>query len=408
MKATKASFVTSGATKASFVALLGAEVVSALGNRISMVAIPWLVLVTTHDPGLMGLAAAAELVPYLLAGVLAAPVADRLGLRAVSIACDLGSAVAMALIAGSEAGFPVLAGLIAVAGTLRGVGDRAKHVLLRPVAEAAGLGMARVAAAYEALARGAMVVGAPLGGVLILWLGARGAVWFDAVSFAMCGVVVAGLVRVVVPVAEAESYVGALRRGVRFLFADRLLSSMLLMIFVVNVFAQAGNAVLVPLWVAEVLGSPAALGVIFGSFAAGAVVGGVVFTALAPRLPRYPTFVVGLAASCAPPLLVLLTRDLTLVLAVTFAAGVAAATSNPILGALQYERVPEELQNRVFGLATAICYAGLPVGGVLGGAAVAVFGLAPALVVFGLLCLLLTVAPLFWYLVSPVVAGRVP
>jgi predicted MFS family arabinose efflux permease len=106
--------------------------------------------------------------------------------------------------------------------------------------------------------------------------------------------------------------------------------------------------------------------------------------------------------------LVLLTRDLTLVLAVTFAAGVAAATSNPILGALQYERVPDELQNRVFGLATAICYAGLPVGGVLGGAAVAVFGLAPALVVFGLLCLLLTVAPLFWYLVSPVVAGRVP
>jgi MFS family permease len=391
-----------------FGALLGAEVVSTLGNRISMVAIPWLVLVTTHDPGLMGLAAAAELVPYLLAGVFAAPVADRLGLRAVSVACDVGSAVAMALIAGSDAGFPVLAGLIAVAGTLRGVGDRAKHVLLRPVAEAAGLGMARVAAAYEALARGAMVVGAPLGGLLILWFGARGAVWFDAVSFALCGATVAALVRAVVPASEPEPYLGALRSGIRFLLSDHLLSPMLLMIFVVNVFAQAGNAVLVPLWVAESLGSPAALGVIFGSFAAGAVVGGVVFTALAPRLPRYPTFVVGLAVSCAPPLLILLTRDLTLVLAVTFAAGVAAATSNPILGTLQYERVPAGLQNRVFGLATAICYAGFPVGGVLGGLAVAVLGLTPALAVSGLLCLLLTVAPLFWYLVSPVAAGRVP
>jgi MFS family permease len=213
---------------------------------------------------------------------------------------------------------------------------------------------------------------------------------------------------VVPPVAEADSYAGALRGGVRFLLADRLLSALLLMIFVVNVFAQAGTAVLVPLWVADVLGSPAAIGVIFGSFAAGAVMGGVVFTALAPRLPRYPTFVVGLAVSCAPPLLILLTRDLTLVLAVTFAAGVAAATSNPILGALQYERVPAELQTRVFGLATAICYIGFPVGGVLGGVAVALFGLTPALVVIGLLCLLLTVAPLFWYLVSPVVAGRVP
>ncbi len=108
----KGAFLALGVRKAPFIALLSAEVVSALGNRISMVAIPWLVLVTTHDPGLMGLAAAAELVPYLLAGVLAAPVADRLGLRAVSIGCDLGTAVAMALIAGSDAGFPVLAGLI--------------------------------------------------------------------------------------------------------------------------------------------------------------------------------------------------------------------------------------------------------------------------------------------------------
>jgi hypothetical protein len=48
-----------------------------------------------------------------------------------------------------------------------------------------------------------------------------------------------------------------------------------------------------------------------------------------------------------------------------------------------------------------------PVGGVLGGAAVAALGLVPALVVSGSLCLLLTVAPLFRHLVPPVAAGRV-
>ena len=370
-----------------FVALLAADVISALGNRIAMVAIPWLVLVTTGDPVKMGLAAAAELVPYLLSGVFAAPVADRVGLRLTSIAADLGSAVAVAAIAVLP-GFPTLIGLVAVTGTLRGVGDRAKHVLLRPMTEAAGLDLARVVAGYESLARSAMLVGAPLGGLLIFWFGARGAMWADAATFAMCAALVTALVHPgQQPRAESEPYLAALRAGAEFLRRDRLLLLMISLIFVTNVFSQAGTAVFIPVWAADVLHSPAALGVVLGAFAAGGVTGSVTFTALATKLPRYPAFAIGLLIGDAPLLLILLSHNLPLVLAVAFVAGLAVSSVNPIIGAMQYERIPPELQNRVFGLVTAVCYAGLPIGGVLGGWAVAGLGLDTALLLAGLLCL---------------------
>jgi len=62
-----------------FVALIVADIVSALGSRISLVAIPWLVLTTTGSPTDMGLVSAAEMIPYLLSSMLLTPLADRLG-----------------------------------------------------------------------------------------------------------------------------------------------------------------------------------------------------------------------------------------------------------------------------------------------------------------------------------------
>jgi MFS family permease len=384
-----------------FFGLFAADITSALGNRISMVAVPWLVLVTTHDPARMGLATAAELVPYLLSGMLAAPLADRVGLRTASIAADAGSALAMAAIAATSGiTFPTLAGLMAVSGTLRGMGDRAKHVLLRPLAEAAGLRMVRVASVYEGLSRTAMLVGAPVGGLLVFWFSPQGAIWVDAATFAACGALVATLVTLPDGAGErteAEPYLTALRGGAVYLWRDRLLFTMVMLTFAANVFTLAATAVFIPLWIATVLHSPAALGVVLGALAAGAVLGSIVFTALAPKVPRYLTFLIGLAVAGAPPLVVLLSHNLSLVLSVTFVAGLATATCNPILGAMQYERVPHKLQNRVFGLASAICYAGMPLGAVLGGVAVAGLGLNPAVLLAGGLCLVVTVAPLFFY-----------
>lgn len=387
-----------------FVALFVADVVSVLGSRVSMLAIPWLVLVTTGSATKMGLVAGAEMLPYVLSGVLAAPLADRFGIRRTTIVTDAGSALAMAGIAAAPPlGFGWLLVLVAVAGATRGLGDRVKHVMLRPLAEEAGIKVIRVTSAYEGFSRTAMLLGSAVGGILIAWVGALGAIWVDAASFALCALVVATLVRLPEDAFPKqtpdtrEPYLVALRGGFRVLWRDDLLPSMIVMLFALNMFNQAGVAVFIPIWVEEVAHTPEALGLVLGTFAAGAVLGAIVFTAIAPKLPMYQTFMLGALLAGAPRWLILgLSHDMVLVCTVTFASGLAMAAVNPVIGAMLYERVPPELQTRAFGVCTAITFLGIPIGGVLGGLAVTGFGLTPAIIVAGVLCALATAAPWLW------------
>ncbi|HET6209609.1 MAG TPA: MFS transporter [Jatrophihabitans sp.] len=379
-----------------FTALLVADIASALGSRVSLVAIPWLVLVTTGSASDTGLIAAAEMVPYLLSSTLLTPLADRLGLRVSSVLCDLVSAVAMAGIAAfPHAGFGWLSLLVAVAGGLRGVGDRAKHVLLRPAALLAGYPLLRVTALYEGLTRLVTLLGSPLAGLLIVVSGAQGAIWVDAASFGWCALLVAGLVADVPAEDGREPYRTALAGGFRYLRGDRVLSGMLGTVFMLNLFANAATLVFIPVWARDVLHSPEALGLALGAFAGGALLGTLVFTIVAERLPRYPTFLLGALISGAPRLFAIgLSGTLAVVLVVSVLAGFGIAAVNPILGVAMYERVPDALQTRVIGLCTTVSFTGIPIGALAGGWAVTEFGLRQSLLVAGGLCLAVNLIPL--------------
>ncbi|MDI1461130.1 MFS transporter [Catellatospora sp. KI3] len=393
--------------KVPYVALLIADTVSSMGSRISTLAIPWLIWVTTASPSKMGIAVAAEMLPYVLTGVLAAPIADRVGLRRTIIAANIASAVAMAAIAGLPGmNYVVLLVLVAVAGGLRGIADRSKNVINRPIAKAAGIPIVRMTALYEGFTKTATLVGAPVGGLLIYWLGARGAVWFDAASFAFCALLVIALVKMppadpAEPAASPtptvkEPYFTALKGGFAHLAKDRLVFALVLITTASNLFTQAFT-VFVPLWVGEVLKSPAALGLISSALAAGGVLGGAVFIMLATKLPRYVAFTVGLIVGSAPRLLVMgLSHNLALVLVVTFLAGFAISSVNPIMGAMLYERTPAQLQTRVFGVAAAVSFIGIPLGGLLAGWSVDGLGLNRAILVSSIVLLAVSLLPLLF------------
>lgn len=378
--------------------LVGADLLSNLGTRISVVAIPWLVLETTGSPTRMGLVAAAETLPYMLSSALATPWADRFGVRRTAVTVDAASAAAMAVVALAPwLGFGALLALVAVAGGLRGIGDRVKHVLFKPAAERAGVPLIRLTSAYDGLTRGMTLFGAVLGGLLIDWVGVTRAIWLDAATFAACALLVGLLVRPPAPAQPAprESYLRALRGGFGHLRTDRVLLTMLIVVSASNMFANASVAVWIPLWVDRVLGDPAGFGLVLGVFSGGALLGNLLFTMAGTRLPRRLTFALGVTLSGAPRLLALALSDhLSVVLTVTFLSGIAIAAVNPLLGAALYERVPESLQTRVLGIAGSVAFLGLPVGALLGGASVALLGLTPALQVMAALCVLLTVGPL--------------
>ncbi len=416
--------------KVGVTALLVAEAVSTIGSRMSFFAIPWLVLVSTHSPAKVGLVTFAEMLPYVLSGVLSAPLQDRLGNWRTSIVADGASAVAVALIAlGSRVDFVLLMALVAIAGAVRATSDRSKNVILKPLLDAGGFNYIRLTTAYDGIARTSTLIGASLAGIAIAAFGAVGAVWINAVAFAIALVIVLALVPDPdrVPAAPAaggdpgsagagagsgagagtadgaaakpkESYLHSLWVGYDTYRRDRLLSGVSNSLFITNLFSQAVSVVFVPLWVLTVLHSPVALGYVSAAYGLGAILGAAVFTALAPYLPRYPSVVVGYIIGGAPRLLILaLTDNLLIVIAVNFIGGIAICVVNPSIQALFYQRVPGHLMARVAGIAIAIMFGGIPLGGLVAGVAVQTVGFTSAVLLVTALYFASTLEPVFRY-----------
>lgn len=394
------------ASRTSLIGILTACGISILGSRMTFVAIPWLVLVTTGSPTKMGLVAGAEMLPYVVASSIGGPLVDRIGIRRTAILSDLLSAVVMvAIVALHSHSFVWLLVLVTIAGGLRGLGDTSRKVLIPPLATAAGFSMARVTAAYDGISRLSMMLGAAVAGLLIAWVGAPAAILIDAATFAIAAAVVAAIMpsarrssAAAKPKKQREPYLQALRAGFAHVWQDKIAVGILGMLFAINIFNQASGVVFLPIWAAEILESPAAIGFVLGIFGLGAVLGNVAFTILVTKVPRYAVFTLGFLLGGPPRFLVLAISDnLYVVLAVMFLSGVALASVNPTIGVMMVERTPPELHARVFGLNTAVAWAGIPLGGLLGAFAVQGLGLTSALMLTSLLYLVIAVIPVVGY-----------
>ena len=144
----------------------------------------------------------------------------------------------------------------------------------------------------------------------------------------------------------------------------------------------------------DVTGNAVALGLMSAVLGFGAVTGNAITTWLGPRLSRRLTFAWGFLIGGSPRFFALAAlSSVSPVLAVSFIAGLGVGGINPILGAVEYERVPRHLQTRVLGALGATAWAGIPVGALLGGALVDGLGLRAALVITGVTYLIATVAP---------------
>ncbi|HEX4976247.1 MAG TPA: MFS transporter [Nocardioides sp.] len=385
-----------------------AEAVSLTGTRVSMVAIPWFVLTTTGSATLTGLVAFAEMAPLVALKALAGPLVDRVGARRVAIGADLGSFVAVGLVPALHlAGllsFPVLLGLVAVAGALRGPGDGAKHAMIPALVEHADVPTERATGLSSAIERTASMAGAALAGVLIALLGPTTALALDAASFLLSAAILVtttgALRRPAVTPAQDEAgepeppYLHRLREGWQFLRRDPLLLGLSLMVAVTNLFDQAYVAVLVPVWAKETGGGAAAIGTLFAVFSGAAIAGAALASAYASRLPRYTTYLVAFLVCGSPRFLVLaLESPLWAVLAVAVVSGFGAGFINPVLGAVIFERIPTHLVGRVSALNTALCWSLIPFGGLVGGLLVGGLGMAGAMLACGAAYLAATMLP---------------
>lgn len=388
---------------------LTAEGISLVGTRVSMIALPWFVLTTTGSATRTGLVAFAEMAPMVVLKVLGGPVIDRLGARRVSIGCDLASMLAVgaipALYAAGGLSFPLFLVLVAIAGALRGPGDGAKNALVPTLVEQAAVPMERATGLSATVERSASMLGAAFAGALVALIGAANALVVDAVSFGLSAVVLAWATRVMVrrpaavaPTGEAgptpARYVTQLREGWDFVRRDRVLMGIAVMVAFTNLLDMAWIGVLLPVWARDGGGGAGAIGLVLAVFSGASVCGALMAAAWGPRLPRFKTYLLAFLVGGAPRFLVMVPGSpLWAVLAVGVVAGVTGGFINPVLGAVKYERIPAPLMGRVASLTTAMAFALMPFGGLLGGALVSAWGLGVALVVCGAAYFAVTMLP---------------
>lgn len=388
--------------RAPFVALISASVVSVAGTSMSAVAVPWLVLTTTGSAAQTGVVVFAQLLPYVVAQLLAGPVVDRFGLRRSFVGGNAAAAVAIAVIPVCYAldilTLPVLIGLVVVVGVCRGVADCANGPLVPTTAEVGGIAMERAASLNSGANRLALLLGAPLAGVLVTLFGSPAVVAIDAGTFAVAAIIAAIWVRI--PEASTAEglglrrYVRDLGKGLRFVRGDRLLLGFITMVAATNLLDQGLAEVMVPVWARDEVGSATAVGVISGVGGGGAVLGSLLGAWTAPKLPRRVTFAVSYVLSGAPRFAVLALSDsLVLNLAIWFVAEVFSGTLNPVMGAVAYERIPLGFRARVLGLLRSTAWLGLPLGALAGGYLTEAWGLHMTLWVFGGAYLVITLAP---------------
>ncbi|WP_081903543.1 MFS transporter [Microbispora rosea] len=375
--------------------LLAAMAVALTGTRVSAVALPWFVLVTTGSATQTGLVAFCEMTPYVVVKALAGPLVDRTGPRVVSWSTDAVSAAAAGAIpllhAAGLLSFPVLLVLVAVIGAVRGPGDLAKEIMVPEAAERARVPLERATGLSGVTERLASTLGPAAGGFMVALLGPLTGLVLNAVCFALGSLIIAfalprgmGHPADQAPAASGSGYWRRFGEGFAFLRGEPLLLTIIVMVGITNLLDAAFGTVLLPVWAERSGNGPTAIGLSNGVWSATAVAGSLVAAAVAHRMPRRVVFFAGFLLAGAPRFLVLASgAPMWAVLAVFAVSGAGGGFLNPILGAIAFERVPHALRGRVNALGDAMAWAGIPLGGLIAGAAVAWSGLAPVLLVAG-------------------------
>ena len=377
--------------------LWGGQVVSQLGSRVSMIAMPLLALAMTGSPAKAGLVGFAASFPILALALPAGALVDRLDRKRVMIAADCCRCAAfLSLVAGLAAGAATFGQLVAVA-AVEGAGfvcfDVAERAALPSVVSERQL--------PDALLRnqgrefGALLVGQPLGGALFA-IGRVAPFLFDAVSYAVSVISLLRIrgrfqperARAVRPPIRAE-----VRDGIRWVWGQPFVRSTSLLLtgsdFVVN------GLYLAVIVLAKDRGAAAPL---LGLTLAFVGIGGLGGAMAAPWLDRRLSLrgvVLVSQGSIAVlvPLLIVLPGRVTpgLVYGAMF---FFHPVWNRTVAAARIRVTPERLQGRVWSIATLLSLGPMPVAALTVGIMLEVAG--PTTTVLALTAVMLAVALAAW------------
>ena len=358
--------------------LIGSSWVGNLGDGIALAAGPLLVASQTSDPLLVALAGLLQRLPWLVFGLYAGVLADRVNRKALVIAVDLMRAAVLvvltaALVTGAV-NVPVVLVAMFLLGTAEVFVDTTSHTLLPMVVDKAdlGIGNARLMTAGITMNQ---LVGPAVGAALF----AVGMAWPFVVQAVCLGLGAVLISRMVVPPLvrpDGPSHVGRdIAEGFRWTWGNRAVRTLTITIVLFNVTYGAAWSVLV-LYATHTLD----MGPIgFGLLTTVGAVGGIVGTAGYDWLERHVSLAnimrVGLIVETLTMLGLAVTTTPWVAMTILFVFGAHAFIWTTTQRTVRMRAVPAALQGRVGSLYSIGVFGGIVAGQAIGGVVAKVWGI---------------------------------
>jgi MFS family permease len=372
-----AEFIAPSRLGRSFRWLLASSWVTNLGDGITLAAGPLLVASQTHSPLAVAMAALLQRLPWLLFGLYAGVVADRLNRRTIVILTGAARAAILLLLTASILTRRVDIAVVLAALFLYGVsetfGDTTTTTLLPMLVEKQDLGIANSRALTGVIVWN-QLAGPPVGAALF-----AAGMALPFVSETVC--VLAGMVlisKVRLPVhgvaGQRARVRDDVREGWRWLWGHPAVRTLAITIFTFNITFGAAWSVLV-LYARERLGM-GALG--FGLLTTASAAGGLLGTASYGWLERHVRLGVimrgGLIIETLTHLALALTRWAWLALIIFVIFGAHAFIWGTTSSTVRQRAVPVQFQGRVSSVYLTGVVGGIVIGSALGGLVASVWG----------------------------------
>jgi MFS family permease len=362
----------------SFRWLLASSWVTNLGDGITLAAGPLLVASQTHSPLTVAMAAFLQRLPWLLFGLYAGVVADRLNRRVIVIATGLARLAILLLLVASiltrRVDIPVVLAALFLFGVIETFGDTTTTTLLPMLVDKPDLGIAN-ARAMTGIVVWNQLAGPPVGAALF----AVG----RALPFVSEGVcVLAGVLliaKVQLPVHGADGQHAWVRDDIRegwhWLWSHAAVRTLAITIFTFNVTFGAAWSVLV-LYARERLGMGAlGFGLITTALAVGGLLGGASYGWLERHLRLGVIMRGGLIIETLTHLALALTRWAWFALIVFMIFGAHAFIWGTTSTSVRQRAVPAEFQGRVGSVYLTGVVGGILIGSAIGGLVASVWGI---------------------------------
>lgn len=260
-----------------FIKLWASQAISLLGSQFTALALPlFAVVMLQASPAQMGLLSAMRMVPFLLLGLVAGVVVDRMPRRRILIGADLARAALLATVAAAalagELSMPHLYAAALLLGTFTVFFDVAHQAYVPLMVSPSHPIQAN--SRLEASRSVAQIAGPGLAGVIVQAASAIAAVVVDSLSF-LASALLIGLIpdREVLPGTPRRPLVADVRTGLELVLTHPLLRSLAGMTAMWNL-CHAAIAALFILFATRNLGlPPSVIGLVLGAGNAGGLTG---------------------------------------------------------------------------------------------------------------------------------------